>query len=175
MPEFILNRDNRGSHPFYALDDFAKGYVEAMFFTNGDTGDDDDNRLNDLGVERLTRAAVAEIESDCATFLNMTLPGAKVSIRETLDLLDSEREYSLQRAGNDFWYTRQGHGVGYWDRAELEPRDAWEELGSPRVDDPTWKRWEDIRAGSIGNRLTEAAKTFGESYVEISRGWIYVR
>lgn len=43
MPEFCLNESARTAHPFYALSDFAKGYVEAMFFTNGDTGDERDN------------------------------------------------------------------------------------------------------------------------------------
>ena len=38
MPEFTLNSDAR----FEALPEFTKGYVEALFFTNGDTGADDE-------------------------------------------------------------------------------------------------------------------------------------
>lgn len=38
MPEFTLNSD--------ALPEFTKGYVEALFFTNGDTGADDEDKLN---------------------------------------------------------------------------------------------------------------------------------
>lgn len=37
-------------------------------------------------------------------------------------------------AGHDFWLTRNGHGVGFWDRG----------------------------LGELGDKLTEAAKTFGE-------------
>ena len=50
MPEFTLNSDAR----FEALPEFTKGYVEALFFTNGDTGADDEDKLNRLGTARLT-------------------------------------------------------------------------------------------------------------------------
>lgn len=151
MPEFILNRDNRGSHPFYALDDFAKGYVEAMFFTNGDTGDDDDNRLNDLGVERLTRAAVAEIESDCVAFQRDNAADlAAVYAMEPGPYGKGQRIDEI-RAGHLFWFARQGHGVD------------WTDWYAPAADVAELER------------LQEASSAFGESYVEISRGWIYVR
>lgn len=39
------------------------------------------------------------------------------------------------RAGHDFWLTRQEHGAGFWDRG----------------------------LGELGNRLTEAAKSFGSA------------
>ena len=42
MPEFMLNSDAR----FETLPEFTKGYVEAMFFTNGDTWTDDEYKLN---------------------------------------------------------------------------------------------------------------------------------
>ena len=42
-----------------------------------------------------------------------------------------------EHAGHDFWLTRNGHGTGYWDRD----------------------------MGSVGARLTEAAKSFGEVYL----------
>ena len=47
MPEFMLNSDAR----FESLPEFTKGYVEAMFFTNGDTGADDEDKLNRLGSD----------------------------------------------------------------------------------------------------------------------------
>lgn len=143
MPEFHLNADRRGSHLYYALSDFAKGYIEAMFFTNGDTGDDKrENHLNELGVERLTKTAVIDIAADCARFWS-----DNESLLTQASALD---DYDESRAGNDFWFTRQGHGVGYWDRKELS------------VDD-------------LGERLADAARKFGEAYVETWRGWIYHR
>ena len=50
MPEFMLNSDAR----FETLPEFTKGYVEALFFTNGDTWTDDEYKLNRLGAARLT-------------------------------------------------------------------------------------------------------------------------
>ena len=39
MPKFTLNKPARKTppHAYYGLDEFAQGYVEAMFFTNGGT------------------------------------------------------------------------------------------------------------------------------------------
>jgi hypothetical protein len=143
MPEFVLNDNHRAKrgHAYHELSDFAKGYVEAMFFTNGDTGDDNEHLLNDLGTERLTRAAVASIAKDCDLFLG--------SIRQWLDEVEANVNYDEAQAGRDLWFTRQGHGVGYWDRDELKKASR--------------------------TALTMAAKAIGEAYVEVSRGWIYHR
>ncbi len=150
MPEFIL-RTPRNAHPFYSLDTFAKGYVEAMLFTNGDTGDDDEWSLNGLGVERLTRSAVKSIKAECDAFLG------KVSSdgRFMRQVIDSAEDYDDEQAGRDFWFTRQGHGVGFWDR---------EALDVPGLESDT-----------LGDMLDAAAKSFGEADVELYRGWIYHR
>ena len=143
MPEFILNRSARRRHPFYALDAFEKGYVEAMFFTNGDTDGEREDLLNELGVERLTRAAVKSIKVDCQAFRSKIMPdGCFVQ-----QWLNRAENYDDGQAGRDFWFTRQGHGVGFWDRAEL--------------------------AGGLGAGLTAAAKAMGEVWPYVARGWIY--
>lgn len=111
MPQFHLNTPPRRAHPFYDLSDFAKGYVEAMFFTNGDTGDEREDLLNDLGVERLTRVAVANIARDCDQFQR--------DQRNVLAAAYAESDYSPEEAGRDLWLTRQGHGAGFWDREQL--------------------------------------------------------
>ena len=146
MPEFYLNANVRGKHPFYALDEFARGYVEAMFFTNGDCGDEREWLLNDLGVEKLTKLSVETIKLECDAFLASMVNGR--TIREWLDACD---DYSLEQAGHDFWFSRQGHGTGYWDREQLDSdtRDVLESLCG----------W---------------SKKFSEVYsVEAYRGWIY--
>ncbi len=107
MPEFILNHPARRAHPFYALDDFAKGYVEAMFFTNGDTGDEREDLLNEFGIERLTRAAVESIAADCRAFLGYIMPDGCFAQQ----WIDRAEGYDMEQAGRDFWLTRQGHGV----------------------------------------------------------------
>ena len=36
--------------------------------------------------------------------------------------------YDSTRAGNDLWLTSQGHGVGFWDRSELDDGDLGDKL-----------------------------------------------
>lgn len=148
MPEFQLNRPphRKPPHPFYALDDFAKGYVEAMFFTNGDTGDDDEFILNEMGVERLTKKAVAAIKTDCNAFVS-TIMSDGCFCRQWLDREPGDDE----QAGRDFWFTRQGHGVGFWDR-----------------DDEIWSE-------AARDALSDVARASSAAYVEIWHGWIHYR
>ena len=107
MPEFTLNSDAR----FEALPEFTKGYVEALFFTNGDTGADDEDKLNRLGTARLTAEALRSIRATCAAFE-----------QTHADLLTAAYEhpgYGPREAGRDLWFTRQGHGTGCWDRRRI--------------------------------------------------------
>lgn len=153
MSEFVLNkpRNRKPPHAFYSLSMFAKGYVEAMFFTNGDTGDEvEDKSLNDLGVERLTRSSVEAIARDCEKFWSDNESDLQAAL--SLEPGSSEFRYGREelddaRLGNLFWYARQGHGVSFTDDGDA----------------------------SCLERLQEAAQRFGECYVEVSRGWIYCR
>lgn len=167
MPEFILNeslspaeiRSARGygypssrvAHPYHALTEFAQGYVEAMFFTNGDTGNDKrENHLNELGTGRLTRAAVENIAKDCAAFYETNeedLESAAALVPGAEGFNYGKRELTDQRLGNLFWYARQGHGVGFTDDGD---------------------------AACLDN-LQRAARKFCEAYCEVARGWIYHR
>jgi hypothetical protein len=142
MPEFIINDDK----PLRGLSDFERGYIDAMFFTNGDTGDDERPwLLNELGTRRLTRKALVRIKADCGAFLAAFVsPGRTVA-----EVIAAQENYDEEQAGRDFWYTRQGHGVGFWCRDEL--------------------------AEAVGDALSRAAKAQGEAYVETWRGWIYYR
>jgi hypothetical protein len=143
MPEFILNNTRTNKRPH--LTQFEQGYVEAMFFTNGDTGDARENLLNEMGTERLTRAALLDIKRDCEAFLSTIMPDG-CFVQQWLGR--AADGYDDQRAGIDLWFTRQGHGVGYWERDEL-------------------------KADGLGDGLSDASKKLGEAYVEVSRGWIY--
>jgi hypothetical protein len=186
MPEFQLNRPARRAHPFYSLDTFARGYVEAMFFTNCDTGNEErEDHANELGVERLTRASVAAIKRDCLAFLSHIMPDG-CTARQWLDRVDS---YDDAQAGRDFWLTRQGHGAGFWDRDSLDvdlyaptpgdgdPSHDVAEIvaGGWIVADDSAGKWEGAAAvGNIRDGLSDAARLAGESYVSIYRGWIHV-
>ncbi|UUV44027.1 hypothetical protein RCLKYE_83 [Rhodobacter phage RcLkye] len=173
MPQFILNTPpsradaqravaygylkpakRRAVHPFNDLDEFAQGYVEAMFFTNGDIGDETrPDRLNEMGVSRLTRASVDKIEADCDRFqrslsdTGKALRAAKALIPGGEGLEHGREALDDRRLGQLFWYARQGHGVAFTDYGYAD----------------------------CLSDLQEAARAFGECYVEAWRGWIHVR
>lgn len=156
MPEFILNDTNTGD-AYGKLSEFAKGYVEAMFFTNGDTGDDNENRLNELGTVRLTNDAIKNIARDCDKFLGAIMPDGCfaqqwIDRAKALEPGSPEFRYAKEalddrRCGHLFWYARQGHGV------------SWDDDGSA-----------DCLVG-----LQEASRKFREANVYAVRGWIYHR
>lgn len=160
MPEFILDAAGAvESYSFGDLDAFAGGYIEALFFTSQEVGTDRDTfdssegspLPGDAGFEDLAPAALALIIADCAAFQ-----------RAAADPLARAYEtgYGEEQAGRDFWFTRNGHGVGYWDRKELDV--DHKAFGSPRVDDPTWSDYAAARKHSLGARLSELACNAGE-------------
>lgn len=111
MPQFILEHgSDEAARSFRALDSFTQGYIEAMFFT--DTGDRDDGDLENACTADLSAEALEEIKAECAAF---QAKAAKLLARAY------ERSgYDEEMAGRDFWYTRNGHGVGFWDRDALD-------------------------------------------------------
>lgn len=134
MTEFSLNHGSpNAAKRFKALDDFTQGYIEAMFFTS--TGSPDDEGLENATLADLSDDAWTAIEHDCAAFL-ASLPKDHHD-RTWIDLACdyAPHHYDETYAGHDFWYTRNGHGVGFWNRG-LTP---------------------------IGDYLTTAAKAFRET------------
>ncbi|MFA5490958.1 MAG: hypothetical protein WC284_17405 [Candidimonas sp.] len=106
-------------------DQFYNGYVEAIFFTN--SGDSEDE-LNDKNLSDFADETITDMKNDCEKFIS-----------QNSEILDQAYEvegvsYTPYQAGIDFWFTRNGHGAGFWDR--------------------------DL--GEIGNKLTKAAKSFKE-------------
>ena len=109
MPQFILPADN-ASADYSALSTFAKGYVEAMFFTSTGPDNEDDDLGPGTGVSELGVETIAEIAAICARFES-----------DAGDLLEQAyaRDYDAEQAGRDLWLTSQGEGVGFWDREAL--------------------------------------------------------
>lgn len=111
MPEFILDHGSpEDAKTFASLDDFTQGYVEAAFFTETGTGDDED--LEHASFAELAPEALARIIADCAAWQ-----------QTNADLLAQAYErggYDPASAGRDYWFTRNSHGVGFWDREPLE-------------------------------------------------------
>lgn len=127
MPEFVLEGRDHAAH---AESEFVLGYIEAMFFTESAYGVDaaewfDDEtqadlsagRLDgclpsDMGYEEIHPTALQSIRDECARF--------QFECRDLLARAYSRPGYGQAQAGRDFWFTRNGHGVGFWDRKELK-------------------------------------------------------
>ena len=106
MPEFII--DTGGCEQFAKLDDFTQGYIEAMFFTDTGTGDDEEGGLEHANVAEFAPGEIDAIWDDCQRW--------QFANQDKLTAAYETGRYDARRAGNDYWYTRNGHGVGFWDR-----------------------------------------------------------
>ena len=103
MPEFKLNGSE--NYDFLRCDDFTQGYIEAMFFCECHP---DNPELDGKGVVDLSPEAWDAILSDCAAFQRDNAP---LLLRACNSI-----GYGYTEAGRDFWFTRNHHGVGFWDR-----------------------------------------------------------
>lgn len=116
---------NRSECPSY----FLRGYLDAALFTtdaNPPSGQDyvECGRSDDM-FPALPQDFIEQAAKDCAKFE-----------LENCDLL--EQAGDSERNGMDFWYTRNHHGVGFWDRGY---------------------------ADEVGNALEVAAHKYGEHYL----------
>ncbi len=181
MPQYELDSQGivNGSE-FSDLSPFIQGYIECLFFTNEASGESmtewwseetqealregrtDGCLPGDAGYSDLSIDALRTIHKDCNLF-----------ITRAWDLLTEayERDYDATQAGRDFWFTRNGHGVGFWDRKELESEGLHEKHGSPRVGDANWNAYiEERDADSLGDKLSDIARGFGTSDVYFYEG-----
>ncbi len=138
MPEFILDKEGTvNGVDFEDFDAFVQGYIEAMFFTNQsyipmceffepenqeliEQGQADGELPNDAGFSDLHPDALNCIHTDCRAFQQ----DARVLLSQAY-----ARDYDATQAGRDFWFTRNGHGVGFWDREVLDDREDASNLG----------------------------------------------
>ncbi|WP_456718187.1 MULTISPECIES: hypothetical protein [unclassified Bradyrhizobium] len=128
------------------LDEFTKAYIEAALWSTMDSSDESggDHFDANYSPEHIAPETLERIKADCARF--QELYGHLL----TDDNLRRRSEGSVEScAGHDFWLTRAGHGVGFWDG-------DWEK--------------------SVGEILTAASKSFGEMELEIGddgriHGW----
>lgn len=114
---------------------------------------------------RFSAAARQRAESDCAAFIAECGQVAA----------DAIATYGPARFGHDFWLTRAGHGVGFWDRDELSaehvgPVPFTDRHGVPRVG----------QADTLGDALSIVAYgnhgsigRFAYCDLYASRGWLY--
>jgi hypothetical protein len=126
-------------------DSFTLAYVECALWSSNDYSDEPLDA--NYSVDDLAPETWCKVIADCLKFQ-----------RDNRELLEqayavegpqSIREgcYDDEHAGYDFWLTRLGHGAGFWDRG----------------------------LGSVGDKLTEACKKFGECYPYVGDdGQIYI-
>lgn len=112
MPEFILDMGSPdGARDFNSLPEIARGYIEAAFFCGVDASDSepcDSYSFADLHPDSLGR-----IIAECEAFQRKHARGiAALAEHATAD----GAAYTRERIGHDLWFTRNGHGVGYWSR-----------------------------------------------------------
>lgn len=84
-------------------DKMVLAYIEAMYFTEtGDDGQPDSDAPLSLDSKREAWSACHRLRLAC-------------SGHNGIDLL----QYDPGQVGHDLWFTRNGHGVGFWDRPEV--------------------------------------------------------
>lgn len=108
MPQYHLPHGTEAAErKFTELDAFTRGYIEAMFFTSATP---DDEELEHVTFSDLAPEALSEIIADCTAF-NLQ---ADAWLHKAYTM--EKPSYDMEQAGRDFWFTRCGHGVGFWDR-----------------------------------------------------------
>jgi len=122
----------------------VKGYKAAILFTECEPGTDaesygleNESALHgDISDSDFSGEMDSRIERDCAAFYieNLdTFDSLWAYVRENYVYIQGGL-YGPYEAGIDFWLTRNGHGVGFWDRG----------------------------LGELGDTLSAACESFGE-------------
>ncbi len=111
------------------MDSFTEGYIECALWSSTDYDDNGEMRNENMDGEELAPETLAEMQRDCADF--------QVAMADTLSAWYLLGE-SENRAGHDFWLTRNRHGAGFWDRF-----------------------YGDQPGTSLGNELSDCAKGYG--------------
>ena len=110
------------------FDYFVRGFIQAMIFVN----EEQLQMEYCLGRENISQETFKRIEKDCRKFINLA--------DQWLDSGD------LEQHGMDFFFVRNGHGVGFMDRKDYSREDA--------------------------ENLTRIAKSFKELYCYYENGFI---
>ncbi len=141
MAHFELNTNGAIAINWCNLDCFTQGYVEALFFTesshcvmaidwpkDGDADGLDGEIPADIGFCELAPCAIASIMNDCAQF--------QLDNAALLEQAAESDGYDMVQAGRDYWFTRNGHGVGFWDRGLGEVGDSLSDASGRREVNP---------------------------------------
>lgn len=109
----------------YNFNAFVAAYITCLQWST--TGTDQHGEDHEsLESFEISLEAKERIIKDCQSFFD--------NYSHLLEKAVGENDYQYDRAGHDFWLTRNHHGAGFWDR--------------------------DL--GEVGEQLTAAAQSFGE-------------
>ncbi len=141
MTQFELNTNGAIAINWQDLDCFTQGYIEALFFTesspcvmaidwpkDGNAEGLDGEIPADIGFCELAPCAIASIMNDCAAF--------QLNNAALLDQATDSDGYDMVQAGRDYWFTRNGHGVGFWDRGLGDVGDSLSDASGRREVNP---------------------------------------
>jgi len=98
---------------FRSLPPFLRGYISAVFFTAPLGECDGEPDLKEHGFTDLGLETLEKMKTDCARFCEEN--AADLAILIAPGSRPGDR-YTMENAGIDFLFTRDGAGVGYWDR-----------------------------------------------------------
>lgn len=101
------------------IQSFIKGYIAAMLWSSGDGEENESFEGFELSDEAQIKCA-----KDCRTFIELSA----TLLLEYVDNIIPANCTPWAMAGHDFWLTRAGHGVGYWDRGLGEIGEQLSEL-----------------------------------------------
>ncbi len=112
------------------LDSFTRQYMETALWSSTDESRDDggDPLDKNYSIDDIAPETRAKMIADCADF------------QERFGDVIVAGGADFERAGHDFWLTRNGHGAGFWDGDWPEPQ---------------------------ATELTNASKEYGEFYLYV--------
>lgn len=109
------------------LEKFHRAYMVAALWSSTD---DDGEPLDDMySVDDISEECKAAMLESCKDFIDTNAS----DLADYGSKMACEQWSAEDRAGHDFWLTRNGHGAGFWDRG----------------------------LGELGDRLSKAAEVYG--------------
>lgn len=150
-----------GSQKLFAgADGFTRSYIDTALQLMSDDPDLPDGFVPD--VEKLSTAGMQRMLADCAEF--QRLHGDVIS--EAVHPRKKRGEWSPEAlAGMDFWLTRCGHGVGFWED------DRWVEPHASAMDKTSENFGnQDLVLGDDGLIYAEGGLELGISTAPTMRG-----
>lgn len=125
------------------LDDFTRGYIECALWSETDNSTESGGYPLDknYGIDDLAPETLEQMIKDCEEFQRENCA--------TLSMWYTFGQHE-ENAGHDFWFTRNGHGTGFWDRFYNCPQ------------------------AKVGEKLSNDSEAYGDCSLYVDDGKIYI-